>query len=108
MTGGRCVGGEVDVPCTPSGSGEEGWDGSLSLSGILTALASVCIQTSYTHCSLFTTPCLSLAPPSRIYHLCRTTRTHTASTHTHVRTHMHVHTQTWMNAPLLLKPKLGH
>lgn len=34
----------------------EGWDLSVSLSGILTALALVCTRTSYMHVSLFTAP----------------------------------------------------
>lgn len=40
----------------------EGWDLSVSLSGILTALALVCTQTSYMNVSLFTAPRLTLLP----------------------------------------------
>lgn len=67
----------------------EGWDLSVSLSGILTALALVCTQTSYMHVSLFTAP-----PPtsnsSLSTHLsfsAGTTRTYMTYTNTNARMH---------------------
>lgn len=68
----------------------EGWDLSVSLSGILTALALVCTQTSYMHVSLFTAPPPPHAPPSpHIYHFRQGPHAHTC--HTQIQTHVCTH-----------------
>lgn len=69
----------------------EGWDLSVSLSGILTALALVCKQTSYIHVSLFTAPPLNSCSSHSVHLSFRQDHTHIREIH---NKYTCIHTQT--------------
>lgn len=72
----------------------EGWDPSVSASGILTALALVCTQTSYMHVSLFTAPPPPLTHTHPVSRSSHSTHLSFQRDHTRVRD-THANTNTW-------------